>query len=133
MKLTGFDRLRFLLMRRFREDWPTLYPVRVRMVELEEDSFGETALVHGKHGPYLVVSIEKRESDATKWLTLIHELAHALDWGSDAQEDAKAERYPRGHGPSFGIQYAALFEWLVAAVPEPRVEPPEIEASEDAP
>jgi hypothetical protein len=114
---SNFDKLFRKLIRRFREDFPTLYPVRVRRCEIEEEgSYGETELIYGKHGPYIVVRIEKREAESTQFLALIHELGHALDWGTPEQEAAKDELYQRGHGPSYGIAYAALFERLVGSV-----------------
>ena len=115
-ELTKFERLSRKLMRRFREDFPTLYPVRLRLERLEEGTYGDTSLVHGKRGPYLLIRVSKEESDGTKFLALIHEMGHALDWGTPSQEAAKDERYQRGHGPTFGVAYAALFEWLVGSV-----------------
>lgn len=118
MPLTKFEKLSRKLMRRFREDFPTLYPVRLKTEKLEEGTYGETELIHGKSGSYILIRIEKEESDSTKYLTLLHELGHAFDWGTPEQEAAKCELYQRGHGPTFGIAYADIFERLVGSVGE---------------
>jgi len=116
--LTGFDKLQRRLMRRFREDFPTLYPVKVRVTKMDEGEYGDTSLVVGKKESYILVRVNREESDAAKFLTLLHELGHALDWGTPSQEAAKDDRYPRGHGPSFGVAYADLWERLIGSVGE---------------
>ncbi len=116
--MSSFDKLSRRLLRRFREDFPTLYPVKVRFDKLPEGEYGETSLVNGKKGPYILIKIRKQESEAAKFLALMHELAHAIDFGTPCQEAYRYERYPRGHGPTFGIAYADLFERLIASVGE---------------
>ena len=91
-------------VRRFRARFETIHPVRLHRTSLG-GHWGDTGIVTRKGEKFLLVRIEKTLSVEAQLLTLIHELAHSLQWRVDGQE---VER-ECDHDPEWGIAFARIW------------------------
>lgn len=91
-------------VRRFRARFETLHPVRFERFNLK-DHMGETAHITRKGKSYLLVRVNKSLSLDAQLLVLIHELAHCLQWRTDAQEVSRDCE----HDPEWGLAIARIW------------------------
>jgi hypothetical protein len=83
---------------------PPVWPVRVRRMELPEDSQGDCALLTPKgKPPYYIIRVSAALSEEAQVHVLLHEWAHALSWGSDSHRVGN-------HGPEWGIAMSRIWQ-----------------------
>ena len=73
--------------------------------------WGDTGVVQIKGETVIQIRVSNELSDAAQVMVLAHELAHALAWRSDHEEEDRANRFGGDgmHCAEFGIAYAQVW------------------------
>lgn len=95
------------MLRDLREFCPTVVPVRVRRVPLD-DCLGYAVARHTAEGhlSHFYVALDSQQSWDSMWQVLVHEWAHCLAWheGHETVDD---------HGPEWGLAVARVYQDVV--------------------
>ena len=93
-------------MRSWRERFDPMLPVVVRRADLRGEAWGDTTIGKRKGEPAFIVRLERTLSAEAQLFTLVHELAHCLQWR--VNEDARAN----DHDAEWGVAYARIWRQM---------------------
>lgn len=84
-----------------RKNFPTPYPVTVRIIKFQDDACGECYRLNKN----IVIRINKETPRHEQISSLIHEWAHAMTWPNSRLEKINALEHP----DEWGLDYAKIY------------------------